>query len=266
LRLSSTNLAFNAGLDGQVNPQEVSLTTGSPTVTWGAVSPQSWITITPSSGQGPANLRITLTPQGGNPGLFSGKVTVTASSGTANSPQVINVALVVGSSAGDPPRLNVDPGTLQFNVEPFSGLSAAQSLLIANVGGGTLDWTLLALQPWIQVSQTEGSGNAQQVEVRIDASAMPNGTQTGLIRVTEEAGSNPSTIQIVAVAASGGDGFVRANLDTSSPGSAGRVDGYDVVAIIQGVPTGDPRFDINQDGEVNTADVDMVLSLMGSAP
>jgi hypothetical protein len=66
--------------------------------------------------------------------------------------------------------------------------------------------------------------------------------------------------------AGGGEAFDRINVDEGSPGSAARIDGWDVMAILAGIQSGDLRFDVNGDGTVNAADVDAVLAGFGTHP
>jgi hypothetical protein len=170
LGVSADELAFSATFEGVTAPQQISLTTGDPGVSWTVSSPQRWITVSPQSGRGPAVLTVTLDLEGGTAGAFEGQFRITAPAGTANSPMVVNVTLVVappGEPGGEPP-----PG--------------------------------------------------------------------------------------------GGESFDRVNVDEASPGSAGRIDGWDVMAALAGIQSGDPRYDVNGDGRVDAADVDAVLARFGS--
>lgn len=56
-----------------------------------------------------------------------------------------------------------------------------------------------------------------------------------------------------------------ANVDTTSPGSADRVDGYDLARMLQGVSSGDPRLDLNGDGVTDLNDLNIVLQALGRA-
>ena len=53
------------------------------------------------------------------------------------------------------------------------------------------------------------------------------------------------------------------NVDRTSPGSARRVDGYDVALMLQAVSAGDPRYDLNGDGRTDLNDLNIVLQAMG---
>jgi hypothetical protein len=53
------------------------------------------------------------------------------------------------------------------------------------------------------------------------------------------------------------------NVDRSSPGSARRVDGFDVLLVIRLLGTADPRGDVNGDGTVTAADLALVRAAFG---
>jgi hypothetical protein len=54
-------------------------------------------------------------------------------------------------------------------------------------------------------------------------------------------------------------------VDRTSPGSADRVDGHDVIAVLRAVASQDPAADVNGDGRVDQADVQAVLDALGDA-
>ena len=56
------------------------------------------------------------------------------------------------------------------------------------------------------------------------------------------------------------------NVDRTSPGSARRVDGYDVALMLQAVSAGDARYDLNGDGRTDLNDLNIVLQAMGQTP
>ena len=93
--------AVTVGLTSSGTP--INFTTAAATATGG-----NWLAVTPASGATAAaggaatNISITATPTGLAPGTYTGTVTVT-SANASNSPQVINVTLVV--SAATPPVL-----------------------------------------------------------------------------------------------------------------------------------------------------------------
>ena len=53
-----------------------------------------------------------------------------------------------------------------------------------------------------------------------------------------------------------------ANVDTTSPGSAERVDGYDLARVLEAISTGDPALDLNADGTTDLNDLNIVLQAL----
>lgn len=54
-----------------------------------------------------------------------------------------------------------------------------------------------------------------------------------------------------------------ANVDVTSPGSAQRVDGYDLARMLEAISTDDPRLDLNADGTTDLNDLNIVLQALG---
>jgi hypothetical protein len=98
MRLSATTLTFATLAGTTPAPQTVTLTnTGGNGLTWTVGTPsQTWLTVTPVSGSDGAGastpLTFTVTPTGLLPGLYSAAVTITPSSGVA---QTVTVNLTV---------------------------------------------------------------------------------------------------------------------------------------------------------------------------
>lgn len=94
------------------------------------------------------------------------------------------------------------------------------------------------------------------------------GTWTVRFNVTDNAGaSDPAPAELrVRVLGDVGGGVVeeRLDVDVTSPGSAGRVDGHDVIFVLRAVATQDLRADVNDDGRVDVLDVQAVQSALGS--
>ena len=73
----------------------------------------------------------------------------------------------------------------------------------------------------------------------------------------DRGGSSPPRVRTVVVVPRG------PNVDVTTPGSEDRVDGHDVVFVIRGKLTGDLAADVNGDGAVDDADLQLVLSAFG---
>lgn len=71
---------------------------------------------------------------------------------------------------------------------------AAQNLLIFNMGGGTLNWMAEASQPWITLSEEEGTGQSS-LSIGVDPGALSAGHYTGTITlntISEWADADPN--------------------------------------------------------------------------
>jgi hypothetical protein len=102
----------------------------------------------------------------------------------------INSTLPCTCNMSGSPQLSVNPTSLDFGSTQVN-----KSFTIANVGGGTLEWTISESVPWLAVSPASGTNNAT-VNVTVDRSALPVGIHTGSIFVTSNAGSTTVTARV----------------------------------------------------------------------
>lgn len=84
------------------------------------------------------------------------------------------------------------------------------------------------------------------------------GTFPVIVRATDPAGAFAEDTVTITV---GGRG---PNVDVTSPGSATRVDGHDVVFVMRAMATQDLRGDVNGDGVVDRADLALVRAAFGT--
>jgi hypothetical protein len=77
---------------------------------------------------------------------------------------------------------------------------AAQELLILNMGGGTLHWMAEASQPWITLSEEEGTGQSS-LSIGVDPGALSAGHYTGTVTlstISEWAAAGPNQAEAEA--------------------------------------------------------------------
>jgi uncharacterized protein (TIGR03437 family) len=96
---------------------------------------------------------VSAEPAGLSPGTYTGTIQVSAT-GANNSPVSIAVTLTVVQA---PASLAVSPQSLTFQATSGGAAPAAQSVSIANGGGGTLSWTASGGAFWMSLSPTSGS-------------------------------------------------------------------------------------------------------------
>lgn len=182
----SANAASFAATAGGNNPaaQSIAVTT---TQSWTAASNQNWLTVSLASGTGNGTLAVAANTAGLAAGTYSGAITV-AAAGATGSPQTINVTFAV-AAAVVPPSLGVSPTALTFTAAQGGSNPAAQSIAIANNGGGTLSWTAASNQSWLTVSAASGTG-AGTIFVNANTAAMAAGTYTGVVTVAAVGATN----------------------------------------------------------------------------
>jgi uncharacterized protein (TIGR03437 family) len=119
MQLSATALTFAHETVATTNPaaQTVNITTsGSSAIAWNAAatttSGGNWLQVTPTSGNTPGSISVSVIPTGLAAGTYQGTVTV-SSSGAGNSPQTVNVTLNVTTPA--PPQVSGISNGASFN-------------------------------------------------------------------------------------------------------------------------------------------------------
>jgi hypothetical protein len=87
-----------------------------------------------------------------------------------------------------------------------------------------------------------------------------SGTDTFTYTLTDGSGTDTATVTVSIEQVEVG----ALNVEVEAPGSAGRVDGHDVLFILRSIATQDPRADVNRDGVVDQTDVQLALGAMGA--
>jgi len=188
--VSPNVLGFTATAGGSSTPQTFSIgNTGGGTLSWTASKTQSWLTLSAASGTGAATLSAQASAAGLAAGTYHDTISINGSAAT------IAVTFTV-AAAVQPPALSVSPSTLAFSATASGSNPAAQSIAIANNGGGTLTWTLSKTQSWLSVSASSGSG-AGTVFLSANVAGLAAGTYTDTVTVNA-AGATPAP-QTVAV-------------------------------------------------------------------
>jgi dUTPase len=157
LTISPNTMSFCGTVAGTVSASQTMAigNTGAGVLNWSATSNQTWLTVTPASGTGAGNVAISASAQGLAPGTYSGTVTIAAPR-IAGSPAIANVNINVTAV----PSLQLSPVTISFSTTAGGSNPPAQSITIANSGGGNLNWIANFRQPWISLSQSSGTGPA----------------------------------------------------------------------------------------------------------
>src|SRR5262245_50142003 len=120
-----TSLTFTAQTNGAPpSPQTVVITSNAGNLGFTLLSSISWLTVSPTIGQTPATVTVSVNPQGLAPNTYTGTITVAGGQGPA---PVITVTFNVGS-------IGVNPSSLQFNYQQGTGATPpAQSVALSGL-------------------------------------------------------------------------------------------------------------------------------------
>jgi hypothetical protein len=194
--LSKSTLEFNVTSSGTVDAQTFTITNGgSGTLSCSISSNKTWLKYSPGSGTDGTVISVSVDTTGLSNGTYTGKITVTDTN-ASNSPQTINVTLIVDIGGGTPqPEIVLSKSYLYFTV--FSGGTVgAQEVTISNGGSGTLNWSIATSATWLTCSPTFGTGGAV-ISVSVNTTGLSNGTHLGTLTVTDPNASNSP--QIISV-------------------------------------------------------------------
>jgi len=157
----------------------------------------NWLKVSAPSGTAPASLQVSVNPAGLTAGSYAGAISVQSPS--TNQSVSVAVNLVVSSPAG---VLLLSSTNLYFRAVQGGGADPPQQFGVLNVGAGALDWSAQPTVSWLQVSPASGqgataTGQIPMVDVSVDASGLPAGLYSGLIRVTSSAANNsPQVLKV----------------------------------------------------------------------
>jgi sugar lactone lactonase YvrE len=87
--------------------------------------------------------------------------------------------------------MEVTPASLTFQATQYQADPAAQTIVIANSGSGTLSWTATTDQPWIKLAQTAGTtgpGTSGGLSVSVTTAALTAGAYSGTVTLSSDFG------------------------------------------------------------------------------
>lgn len=201
LILSPTSLTFFCTVGGaDPSGQGVSISASGVTLTnWSATKTQSWLTLSPSSGTGPASMTVQTSGCGSlATSTYTDTISVASTTGgIVNSPQTVAVTLIV-SGGGPTGTLVLSPGTLSFSC-PFKGASPASQSVAISASGVTLDqWSALKTQPWISLVPSSGT-SAASMSVGVSCLGLSPGILQDIIQVSSSTSGITNSPQPVPV-------------------------------------------------------------------
>lgn len=180
LDVSPTSLQFGLSLtDLDVDIRNV----GGGTLDWSAASNESWISVDPETGTGDATMAVTVDRTGLPGEVYQGTVAVTSNGGS------INVGVMM-SVPGVGPILDVSPLSLSF--PPGTTINFFN---VTNAGDGDLIWSINETIPWLSTNVSGGVNN-QTLTVTVNRAGLSQGTYTGDIMVTSNAGNETIAVDM----------------------------------------------------------------------
>jgi hypothetical protein len=199
LEVSGSSVSFVAEQGSEPAAQTFTIrNSGQGTLNWRASESLPWLSLSASNGSLSAGVSTSVNVSASTVGLGSGTYTGTveiSADGVTGSPQRVTITLTVTPA----PSLGVSPVSLSFAAQQGSA-PPAQTLVISNMGGGTLQWTASEPIPWLLGSPASGSlgaGQSTSMAVSVNTAGLAPGSYTGTITVTAPgATSSPRTVEV----------------------------------------------------------------------
>lgn len=185
---------------------------GGPELQWTAATPTddgvAWLSATPLGGVAPTSATATVNPSGLTPGVYSGRIMISAGSQSREIPVTLTVA------SADP-VLDTDVSAVHFEAAD-EGPAVPQRVRILNRGSGSLAWTARVLPThggtsWLSVAPASG------VSVGPDPAGSPQLTLTADPRVP----TNGNSFALVEIAAADGSSVRYVTASLLKPGANG---------------------------------------------
>ena len=210
INLSATTLNFAAVPGTNPPSQQINVTnSGGGTLSWFASSNASWLSVTPGSGTNAGTFTASILSSGLAAGSYTTTIAVSAL-GATNSPQYVNVNVVVGPTA-----ITASPSTVTFQAYQNQGNPPPQTVTVGNSGGGQLTWTATPTVSWISVTPATGSAPGT-FSISANTAGLGIGTFYGGVTITStQANNSPVTIPVVldVIGVLLGDNFASGTLD-----------------------------------------------------
>jgi uncharacterized protein (TIGR03437 family) len=197
LTVSPATLSFTAQRGGANPPVQALQVTASDasSIPWTATSSAAWLSVSPASGNTPANVSVSVNIAGLVAGNYTGQVSFASGGST---PATVSVSLNVSET---PAVIGASPASLQFSAS--AGINpASQNLTVSNLGGGTLSWLATVgyttTSGWLSISPPGGNApTTATVSVDVVTPVLPAGTYRGQILVFALSGATNSPLSVL---------------------------------------------------------------------
>ena len=158
-----------------------------------ATSNQPWLTVTPTTGNTPGALTVSVNPNGLASGKYDGSLTFNSTNAGNASPASMGVILTVTGK----PNLVADNNVLTFSYQAGTATPAAQTIHLTSSDNTTpLSFTATSNQPWLTVTPTTGN-TPGTLTVSVNPAGLAANTYTGIITVNSTNAGNSSLSVLV---------------------------------------------------------------------
>ena len=202
ISVTPSTINFAATVGGQnPSPQTIRVrNSGQGTLNYVINEDAAWLNISPASGTSTGGENAhSLTARTG--GLAAGTYTATVNvvdANAANSPQTVNVTLVMSTTP--PPTIAVNPDNLRFSARVGGSNPSSQSIRIRNSGQGTLTYAVTSDSAWLRVSPESGASTGQEIShnVSVNIAGLSAGNYTGRLMISSPNATNsPQTVTVI---------------------------------------------------------------------
>ncbi len=174
-------------------PQVLQITnTAAGTLNWTATWNSSWLSVSPAFGTAPSSVQIFANTTGMSTGTYYDTITV-SDPNAINNPVPIPVQLNITEP---PPTIDLSQTYFSFNAIADGDNPPDQILHVANIGGGTLNWTASNSESWLTISPESGV-NDGDITLSVDITGLTYAIYYDTIVVSDPAATNSPRIAAV---------------------------------------------------------------------
>ena len=194
LIIGPTVLPFAFTIGGSVPPpRTISVTTSGSNVAFTVSTDQPWLVATPTNGNTPSNITISVVPGPLGVGVYNGTVTI-SSAAASNSPQTAAVTLTVTNPPSS--ALGVLPTALTYNYTIGDITPPAAQTVNITSSDAPLTYTISTDMHWLSATPSGGT-TPGSISVSVDPSGLSVGPYDGTVTVSSPAASNsPRTVTV----------------------------------------------------------------------
>ena len=234
LTAAPAQLSFTLTQGGSASPQSVSVFSTAPT-SFTAAASGSFLTVSPSSGQTPGSVTVSVNAASLTPNTYTGSITFSAN-GAA--PAVVQVTLQV--QAPPPTQLIVSPGAVSTSVVANSG-PVTNQFAVSNPGSQPVPFSVQVVQaaPWLSLNTSSGTAAAGGAPAIVSFSLNPQNLNPGTYSTTLQVsgtGVDPQSVGVSLLVSSQSLNIVLSQT------------GLQFTGVTQGIPPASATFAILNGG------------------